>query len=184
MGNWKSDRILNGNYSSYLNGKFHEFNGLIASLDEIKKQVENTLDYAASVEDKNKELEDEHWKDKKLAEMKEKYSQLESEYHGGFPISEWQRKAIREWEDQHWTKRHNAPDNLTRIRKSGAIGGSFEYRFVPTSIGTVGKICCQACMRKVDAELRQYENLSIADYRKKKDEIKEKYDSEFVFQDL
>ena len=64
MNSWKSNKILNGKYSSYLNGKYHDFQGLYNSLEEIKKLVEETLEYAESVEEKNKELLDEHWKDK------------------------------------------------------------------------------------------------------------------------
>ena len=181
MNSWKSNKILNGKYSSYLNGKYHDFQGLYNSLEEIKKLVEETLEYAESVEEKNKELLDEHWKDKQLAEMKEKYSQMEKSFYRGFPISEDQQKAINNWEDQHWTNRHGAPDNRSRLMKSGAIGGSFEYRFTPTSIGTVGSVCCQSCKQKVKRELG---DLSGKERIEKEKELNEKYDVEFLFQDL
>ena len=181
MNGWKSNMILNGKYSSYLNGKYHDFQGLYNSLEEIKKSVEETLEYAESVEDKNKELLNEHWKDSQLSEMKEKYSQMENAYHRGFPISEDQQKAINNWKDQHWEKKHNAPDLLSRLDKQGAIGGAFEYRFVPTSIGIVGTICCQSCKQKVKRELG---DLSGKERREKEKELNEKYDVEFLFQDL
>lgn len=67
----------------------------------------------------------------------------------------------------------------------GAIGGSFEYKFLPTSVGTVCSICCKSCMRKIEVELfdKQLSPNSTA-YSEMREELLKKHDAEFVFRDL
>lgn len=108
--------------------------------------------------------------------MKADRDLMEADYHRGFPITEQEQKAIREWEDQHWTNQHNAPDNKSRLAKMGAIGGSFYYKFVPTSIGTSGAICCSACMEKA--------RRNSGDNRDRLRELIKEYDAEYEFQDF
>ena len=179
---WKANSILKGGYSTYLNGQFHKFQGLYESLDEIKDSMEETLRYAESVEDQNRELLNEHWKDEKLSELLGEIDRLSN--MAGFYINDEEMKKIDEWKDCHWTNTHNAPDSRSRIEQQGAIGGAFEYRFVPTSIGVAGTICCTSCMAKVESELAKLGDMKRADYLKKKRELLDKYDADFYFQDL
>ena len=176
----KSNLILNGGYSSYINGKYHTFQGFEKSLEELKLSVYETLDYAARVEDKCKELQDEHWKDERLQEMKEKLDQMSERYWRGFPISEEEEKAIEEWKENHNNKMHKG-NHL----RGGAIGGSWEYRFVPTSIGVSGTICCQSCRGNMLRELGDELSYgSYSEYKKARDRLTEKYDCEFEFQEI
>lgn len=176
----KSNMITKGNYSSYLNGKFHEFIGLEKSIDGIKDSINETLEYAARMEDRNKELLDEKWKDTQLQEMKEQYDRMKADYWRGFPISEEEEKKIIEWKDNHNNKRHKG-NGL----RGGAIGGSWKYSFVPTSIGTSGVVCCQYCRAKMLRELGdKLEYDSYGDYKKKSDELMAEYDCEFEFHEI
>ena len=63
--------------------------------------------------------------------MKNKLKTMSEEYYRGFPISAEAKSRINEWKKNH---RHDG----------GAIGGTFTYEFIPTSIGTIGTIKC-AC---------------------------------------
>ena len=183
--NWKSDHIKKGGYTSYLNGKYHQFQGYEKVLEELKNSMDETLEYAEKVEDQNKALKDEHWKDERMVEMKERLKKMEDDYYRGFPISAQQSEDIEKWMDQHWTNKHAAPDLKTRLRKQGAIGGTFEYRFVPTSIGTSGTIICPSCQRKMKEELGDTSDYkSYGEYRKREKELIEKYDCEFEFQEV
>lgn len=83
-----------------------------------------------------KELKDEHWKDKKLQDMKKRMDQMSKDYWRGFPISQEEKDAITKWETEHIKNKHN------NNHYAGAIGGRFLYTFIPTSIGTIGTIKC------------------------------------------
>lgn len=182
---WKSDQIKKGGYTSYLNGKYHQFQGYEKILEELKNSMAETLKYAEKVEDQNKALEDKHWKDEQMSKMKEHLKKMEDDYYRGFPISAQQSEDINKWMDQHWTNKHDAPDLKTRLRKQGAIGGAFEYRFVPTSIGTLGTIICPSCQRKMKEELGDTSDYkSYGEYCKREKELTEKYDCEFEFQEI
>jgi len=185
MSSWKAKILKDGNYSSYLNGKFHEFQGYEKCLEELAYTIQQTLNYAEQMEEKNAELEDHHWKDSKLQELKNKYEKMESDYYRGFPISEKQDKAICEWKEQHYTNIHNAPDTRSRIAMSGVSGGSFSYKFVPTSIGTYGICQCNSCCERMLKELGHQEDYkNFGEYYDKKKELIKKYDCEFEFQEI
>lgn len=66
----------------------------------------------------------------------------EKEQGVNFSISPEEHQRIKEWIKEHNKKFHNIDADKGEIRYSGAIGGSFNYIFTPTSIGTVGTIKC------------------------------------------
>ena len=182
---YQSKLLKKGKYSSYLNGKFHEFQGYEACLEDLAHSMQEVLDYAERVEAENEELKDAHWKDKRIQFLEEKLDQY-ADYWRGFPITKEQIKAIDEWKDRHWTKQHNAPDILSRLNKQGAIGGAFSYHFVPTSIGTSGVCRCDSCYRRMLNELgseKDYKDGYHA-YLDLKKTLIEKYDCEYEFQEI
>ena len=63
----------------------------------------------------------------------------------GFDASEWER--IRRWQKLHKCK-YRKPDGSQYY---GCIGGGYEYRFTPTSIGMLAEIRC-ACGEKLDVD--------------------------------
>lgn len=138
--------------------------------------VEDAFAFAERKAEENEELKDLHWENELLKKMKADRDLMEADYYRGFPITKQEQKAIKEWEDQHWTNQHNAPTLDARLAKQGVSGGSFYYKFVPTSIGTSGTICCSACMERARRDSGNNRNR----FRKL---IKE-YDAEFEFQEL
>lgn len=131
------------------------------------------------VEAINKELTDlrsEAWKDETLQDMKARLKEMEDDYYRGFPISELEQKAISKWKDNHYTKKHNAKTNRERLAMGGAIGGTFHYEFISTSIGTAGICICGSCQRKAMKD-------SGGDSSKYQELLKE-YDAEFEFQEM
>ena len=182
---WNANRLKKGKYFGYLNEKYHQFQGYELCLEELANSMQEVLDYAERQENINAELKAENWKDEQLQAMKEDYESMKEAYYRGFPITEAQAEAISEWKDKHWTNQHNAPDSRSRLAKQGAIGGAFEYRFVPTSIGTSGVCRCQSCYKKMLKELGNEEDYkSHGAYNDKKIYLSAKYDCEFEFQEI
>ena len=58
----------------------------------------------------------------------------------GFPVTEEEDKAIRKWQETHLREKH--PEALEDPSYFGAIGGNWTYKFIPTSIGTIGEVKC------------------------------------------
>ena len=174
--NYKRNTTYKGGYSSYLDGTFHHYQGLDKCLDEIRDTVEGVFAFAERVQQENEELKDLHWENQEIQNLQKKLETEKAKYNYGFPISEYGNKKIMEWQDQHWTNQHNAPDLKTRLRKQGAIGGSFTYEFIPTSIGTIGTIVCPACREKA--------RRNCGDNRERYRELLKEYDAEFEFQNL
>lgn len=166
---------LNG--FKYIDGKLQE----IIPLDDLFNQIKN---YINAVEAKNKRLQEENQKIKdekyaenELASMQKKYNEMQEDYYRGFPIGEEQDKAIRAWQENHLKNIHNLVTLEQKLQSEGAIGGRWEYKFIPTSIGTVGTCVCSSCYRKAEKELL---NKNI----KERKSIFKKYDAEFIFQEL
>ena len=110
---------------------FKTIHPLDESLDSIKTRFEELIQANQSLFGRLQELKQEKWADERLIEMKDKLKTMSEEYYRGFPISAEAESRINEWKKNH---RHNG----------GAIGGTFTYEFIPTSIGTIGTIKC-AC---------------------------------------
>lgn len=89
--------------------------------------------------EENKKLKDENYKDIELAHMKAECDRMKKDYYRGFPISEEEYEKALNWMDDHEATKHARCKGLPR---GGAIGGSYQWIFTPTSIGTFGKIKC------------------------------------------
>lgn len=86
-----------------------------------------------------KKLTDEKWKDSELQKMKEELKEVRADARRGFPISESEYKAAMDWINSHEASKHPSKHPFPR---GGAIGGSYQWIFTPTSIGTFGEIKC------------------------------------------
>lgn len=135
--------ILKDNlYSTRFDGEFIN----VYKLDECFKAIacrnNDLVKRIQYLEMVNKELEDEHYKDETLKEMKDAYNKVKADNLRGFPITEREEKLIKEWRDKHDAEFHGLTDAKLRLKAGGAIGGRYTYEFVPTSIGTFGRIRC------------------------------------------
>ena len=94
------------------------------------------------LEEENKKLKDEHYKDSEMQKMKTELKIAKEDLYRGFPISEKEQKKIREWELKHDSEKHGLKTMEQRLRAGGCSGGRFTYQFFPTGIGTVGEVIC------------------------------------------
>ena len=112
--------------------------------------------------------------------MKKELNKMKSNYYRGFPINEEQDESIRTWQNNHLENQHNLKTLKEKVSAQGAIGGGFEFRFTPTSIGVIGRCICSSCYKKAYKEY----NESFPRKIEERKNIFDKYDAEFCFQEL
>lgn len=123
-------------YSTWQNGKFvtvPPMDELCAMLTNKFQTQEERISY---LEKENERLKSEQYKDEEINRLKQENERLQEDYWRGFPISKSEKEAINNWWVKHRQAKHNG--NLY----TGVSGGSLEYRFLPTSIGTYGEVVC------------------------------------------
>lgn len=183
----------NGRYMTYTeDGKLMEVPSIDEICDAIKIRVRQAEEREESAVKAMEELREEKWKDNQLQQMKNELEMLRKDYYRGFPISEQGQNNINNWQDNHWITQHNAPNLETRLNLMGAIGGSFKYEFIPTSIGIIGRCICSSCKNKARKNAEEIVNKndfsSTRDYEKalktKIQHLEKKYDAEYTFQDI
>jgi hypothetical protein len=120
------------------NEKLELKEGTIWLNQDIRKALQEVYDHYRSIlsrneylEEENKRLKSEAYKEEELSTMKAKYDKMYQDYFRGFPISEEEEEKINKWK-QEIMEKYPADD--------GAIGGRFTYKFTPTSLGTIGSI--------------------------------------------
>lgn len=101
------------------------------------KEQESQLD---NLRKQNKKILDENWKDNELQKMKEELQITRANSDRGFPISEFEYKAAMDWINEHEAFKHPRPEGA--FPRGGAIGGSYQWIFTPTGIGTFGEVKC------------------------------------------
>ena len=83
------------------------------------------------LDEENKRLKSEAYKDEELSKMKVEYEKMKADYYRGFAISEEEDGNIREWEDKM------LGDEPLTLKINSA---RFHYEFYPTPLGTVGAV--------------------------------------------
>ena len=111
-------------------------------IDGILIRHNDALDKISRLEETNKKLRSEHYKDEELQKMKQEVKDIKDDYYRGFPITKEEEEAIDKWKRQHEEEVHCLHTLEDRLRAGGTIGGSYHYEFIPTSIGTIGKVVC------------------------------------------
>lgn len=110
---------------------------------ELIKKENNHKDAVISyLEEENKKLKDEAYKDEELQSMKEQLEKMKKDYWRGFPISEEEDKSIKEWQKKHETEVHGLITEMQKMKSYGVSGGRYSYHFVPTALGTSGVVRC------------------------------------------
>lgn len=158
------------------------FEQMIKDLEKYNKEREEKIDCLIK---ENERLRSENYKDEELAKMQKEITWtkdiLERDQKAmrlGFPISEEEDAAINKWYKEHKEKEHGGK------YYGGAIGGSISYKFIPTSIGTVGVCSCDACRcRAIEYALDKNPKTEKEFRDIVKENMKER-SGEFTFQDL
>lgn len=114
--------------------------------EKILKDIEDTLNAKDSrikyLENENKKLRDEHYKDGELSKMKDELERNRKDMFRGFPISEKEEQRIKEWKLKHETEDHGLDTPEKRLKSAGCCGGRYTYEFFPCAIGTSGVVKC------------------------------------------
>lgn len=106
------------------------------SIEKILSRIYFDQSRIKYLEEENKKLKDEQYKDNELLDMKAKLEEAKQDVYRGFPISKEEMESIKKWMKQHTIEKHNGNEY------AGAIGGNYSYNFIPTSIGTIGVVKC------------------------------------------
>lgn len=109
--------------------------GIVDKVDTYEKRIKY-------LEEENKKLKDEHYKDSEMQRMKTELEKAKEDLYRGFPISKEEEEKIKEWQDKHDAEAHGLKTFKERVHAGGCIGGRYTYEFIPTSIFTVGIIKC------------------------------------------
>lgn len=110
-------------------------------LNSIKEMYHSSEIQIEALRNENRKLKDEHYKDNKMSDMKQRLEKMQKEYYRGFPISEEEQEAIEDWKKKHDEEDHGYTPEM-RMKAEGCCGGRYKYVFVPTSLGVSGKIVC------------------------------------------
>lgn len=117
------------------------------AIDAIKYWLDHYKQSLEDAQEQVRKLREEYDKDEEVAKLKKRIKLLEEESRNGFPITKEENEKIREWQQEHTKEKHG------RNFYSGAIGGSYTYEFIPTSIGTIGTVKCSCgeefCFQKI-----------------------------------
>lgn len=111
-------------------------------VEDIKHELQGKDIRIEYLEKQNQKLRDEKYKDNELLRMEAELKAMKEDYYRGFPISEEEQKSIREWMDKHDEEVHHARTLGDKLKLGGCCGGRYTYKFIPTSIGTIGTVKC------------------------------------------
>lgn len=104
-------------------------------LDDLKYKFESQQKENDRLKEENRKLKEGIWRDEEMSRLKSEHEKMKRDYYRGFPISEEEQEKINNFIEDHTPRDENG-----RVIHKTAIGGSFTYHFVPTSIGTAGTI--------------------------------------------
>ena len=111
-------------------------------VEDLKSELRGKDVRIQYLEHQNQNLINEKYKDKELLRMKTSLDKMKEDYYRGFPISKKEQVKIDEWIEKHEKEVHNCHTIDNKLRRSGCMGGTYTYEFIPTSIGTIGTIKC------------------------------------------
>lgn len=106
------------------------------ALNTIKSENDKNMSYILFLQEENKRLKDEAYKDEELKKMKESLDKMKKDYWRGFPITEEEQRKIDNWKEEH-NKKHPTKNDF-----GGCSGGRYSYHFIPSGLGTSGVIRC------------------------------------------
>lgn len=134
-------------YSCHVDGKWTN----VLPLDDLVRGIKAHIRAVESCNERlakeNKELKDEHYRDKEICDLSKRLQEATQDLRRGFPISEEKNRKIQAWIQKHDEEVHGADYKNHKYRKSSSIGGAYKYEFVPTSIGTFGTVICSCGAR-------------------------------------
>lgn len=114
-------------------------------LDAIKETLEAREDTEKYLREELQRARDEAYASDEMQQMKAELEKVRGDLYRGFGISEEEMEKISKWQEEHEAEVHNLKTLKQRAFAGGAIGGSYTYEFIPTSIGVIGTCKCNRC---------------------------------------
>lgn len=115
----------------------HDFENIISALRTEHAHREEVI---ASLITENKTIKDEKFADKTIQSLQAENKELRKTLAKSFQIGAEEWENIHNWQKEHMETYHSGASG-------GAIGGNFEFSFIPTSIGDIGTCICSSCRR-------------------------------------
>lgn len=147
-----------------------KFDEAIKTLQNDRETHLQRIDFLQS---ENERIRSEKYKDAELFRMRQEVGSLQNAMRFGFPITAEEHAAIEKWKDAHVQSRHK-----------GKRRPLFSYSFVPTSLGVIGTCRCRICYESAIERyytLTHYEDYSLSEKMRIKNEVIEEADANFVF---
>lgn len=151
-------------------------------LSNIKELFKSKDDQIQKLKAENAQLKAENYKDNELDSMKKQVESakidmeiMKKDMYRGFPITEEEEETIN-----NWSKNHDEKEHKNSRGYHGAIGGSFDYVFTPTSIGTIGICVCGICQKRAYDEAFANGTFDREKYNKYMNE----HGGHFIFQEI
>ena len=120
--------MINTEFSHIRNGKWIK----VPEIKKIAEQLVERYQYQSEqyelLKEENEKLKSNIWEKEEIDKLKSERDLYQKQLSFGFGITEEENEKIKQWISDREDK------NI------GAIGGRYEYRFFPTSIGVVCKI--------------------------------------------
>lgn len=120
--------MINTEFSHIRNGKWIK----VPEIKKIAEQLVERYQYQSEqyelLKEENEKLKHNIWEKEEIDKLKSERDLYQKQLSFGFGITEEENEKIKQWISDREDK------NI------GAIGGRYEYRFFPTSIGVVCKI--------------------------------------------
>lgn len=115
-------------YSKWENSKVKRVLDFDKCIESLKERNADQNEFIKNLQEENKHLKSEHYKDDELQDWVHKYNKLKNDADRGFPITKEESERIYEWRYKHEMQEHPRP--------------SYSYIFTPTALGLVGTIKC------------------------------------------
>ena len=120
--------MINTEFSHIRDGKWIE----VPEIKKIAEQLVERYQYQSEqyniLKEENDKLKNGVWEKEEISKLKSERDLYKQQLSFGFGITKEENDKIKQWISNRETK------------DTGAIGGRYEYRFFPTSIGVVCKI--------------------------------------------
>ena len=120
--------MINTKFSHIRDGKWIE----VPEIKKIAEQLVECYQYQSEqydiLKEENDKLKNGVWEKEEISKLKNERDLYKQQLYFGFGITKEENDKIKQWISNRETK------------DTGAIGGRYEYRFFPTSIGIIGKV--------------------------------------------
>ena len=120
--------MINTEFSHIRNGKWIKVQEIKKIAEQLVERYQYQSEQYELLKEENEKLKSNIWEKEEIDKLKSERDLYQKQLSFGFGITEEENEKIKQWISDREDK------------NTGAIGGRYEYRFFPTSIGVVCKI--------------------------------------------